>query len=274
MSSHPRIRRWIPSRVLYVLAFVGVIVLGQACVREPSPEAVQTRDTVFTVNGQVALHSLLSLSDGHLQKMADVLTILAETETVQSGEWERIREPLAAAARRTVAAVHWFARPDGAYWTLDQGRVDATLSDRPYFDRVLDGKRVIGELVVSRSTNRNTAIVAVPVRQADGSVAGVLGSSIHLDSLSSLIREQLGGLDDDLFFYAIDEEPLGALHSDSTLIFTEPMKLGDEGMRQAFREILGGERGVVTYTFRDSPRTVLYRRSPVSGWWYGFGWIQ
>lgn len=58
------------------------------------------------------------------------------------------------------------------------------------------------------------------------------------------------------------------------MIFTEPMKLGDEGMRNAFTEILSGEEGVVTYTFRGSRRTVLYRKSPVSGWWYGFGVLR
>lgn len=57
------------------------------------------------------------------------------------------------------------------------------------------------------------------------------------------------------------------------MIFTEPMELGDEGMRRAFAEIVSGEEGVVTYTFRDSGRTVLYRRSQVTGWWYGFGVI-
>jgi hypothetical protein len=28
---------------------------------------------------------------------------------------------------------------------------------------------------------------------------------------------------------------------------------------------------VVTYSFRGRERTMLYRRSPVTGWWYAFG---
>jgi hypothetical protein len=42
-------------------------------------------------------------------------------------------------------------------------------------------------------------------------------------------------------------------------------------MRRAFTEMLAGQEGAVTYDFRGSRRTVLYRRSPVTGWWYGFG---
>ena len=49
------------------------------------------------------------------------------------------------------------------------------------------------------------------------------------------------------------------------------MKLGDEGMQEAFRQILSNEQGIVRYTFQERPRTVYYRKSPFSGWWYGFG---
>lgn len=228
----------------------------------------------FTVDGQVALHSFMSLADAHLRKTADILTVLAATKAARDGDWERIRASLSDAANLTVPAVHWFALPDGGYWTVEEGRVAASLADRPYFPRVLDGQTVIGELVVSRSSHRNTAIVAVPVYGRDREVVGVLGSSVHLDSLSAIVRQEMGGLEGPLLFFAIDAEPLGALHSDPTLIFTEPMQLGDDGMRRAFTEILANQAGVVEYTFRGSRRTVLYRKSRVTGWWYGFGVLR
>lgn len=234
----------------------------------------QEQPVTFAVDGQVALHSLMSLSDAHLQQLAGVLSILAATDDVRSGAWERIRPSLAEAAHVNVPAMLWFALPTGEYWTLTQGRAAAKLSDRPYFPRVLAGRTVVGELVVSRSTQRNSAIVAVPVRSRDGLVVGILGSSVHLDSLAALIRKEMGGLDRAHVFFAIDADGLGALNSDPALIFTEPMKLGDEGMTRAFSEMLSHQKGVVTYTFRGSRRTVLYRKSLVSGWWYGFGVIE
>jgi hypothetical protein len=112
------------------------------------------------------------------------------------------------------------------------------------------------------------------VRRADRTVLGVLGSSVHLDSLSALIRDELGGLEEGVLFFAIDSVALGALHSDPAMIFTEPMKLGDAEMRDAFTAMLASREGVVSYEFRGSRRTVLYRRSPVTGWWYGFGRAQ
>lgn len=253
-------------------AFALGVSAGHA---QRTPQAQHHRpESGFSIDGQVALHALMSLGDGHLRKTADVLTLLAGTEAARAGDWDRIRASLATTAGMTVPAVHWFSLPDGSYATLEGGRAAANLSDRPYFADLLAGRTVIGDLVVSRSTRRNTAIVAVPIVGHDGSVVGALGSSIHLDSLSAIVREEMGGLDDRFFFFAIDEEPLGALHSDAGLIFTEPMKLGDEGMRRAFTEILAGQDGAVEYTFRDVARTVLYRRSPVTGWWYGFGMIR
>ena len=269
-------RRRSGLRSLIGAALGAALVLGAS--RAPAQQVAATTRAAdsaaapaFTVDGRIALHALTALSDAHMQKLADILAALATSDAVRSGDWERIRAPLAAAARVNVPAALWYAEPDGGYWTTAQGRAPANLADRPYFSRVLAGRTIVGDLVVSRSTRRNTAIVAVPVRGRDSAVVGVLGGSVHLDSLSALLRREMGGLDDGLFFFAVDTQPLGAIHSDSTLIFTEPMRLGDAGMRRAFTEILAGREGVVTYEFRGGRRTVLYRRSHISGWWYGLG---
>lgn len=262
-------------QVLATLTFAGVIpvVASSTPVGIPPADASEP-PSAFTVDGRLALHSLVSLSDAHLQKLADILTIVATTDAMRSAKWERIRTPLSEVARMNVPAVYWFALPDGTYWTLDAGLVTAKLSDRTYFPRLLAGQSVLGDLVVSRSTNRNTAIVAVPVRGLNNMIVGAVGCSVHLESLSALIRREMGELESGQLFFAIDAQPLGALNSDPLLIFTEPMKLGDEGMKQAFEKILSGQEGVVTYNFRGSRRTVLYRKSPVTGWWYGFGRME
>ena len=261
--------------------FVPVGAIGMALVWSASVVGAQGKPATghrpppaFTVDGDIALHSLMSLSDAHLQKLADVLTMLANTDAARSRDWDTIRGQLAEAARVNVPAALWFAMPDGAYWTLTQGRVNASLADRSYFPRLLAGETVIGSLVVSRSTNRNTAVVAVPILGQKHEVVGVLGASVHLDTLAALLRAELGGLRGGLLFFAIDSLPLGALNSDPTLIFTEPMKIGDAGMQRAFKGILSNQEGAVMYDFRGTRRTVLYRRSAVTGWWYGFGMIH
>jgi len=257
-------------RVGRPIAAAGALALA-AC-GGPAPQPSPLAETAsIVVDGRVALASLVSLGDGHLHQTADILSLLATTDAVRSGEWDRIRGPLSAAARTTVPAVHWFASPDGSYWTVEGGLADANLSNRAYFPDVLAGETVIGALVVSRSSSRNTAIVAVPVWGGAGSIVGVLGSSVHLDSLSARIEREMGTLPEGYVFYAVGAEGLGALHSDPAMIFTVPLELGDAGMRQAFTKMFANEEGVLEYRFRGGSRTVIYRRSPVTRWWYGFG---
>ena len=59
---------------------------------------------------------------------------------------------------------------------------------------------------------------------------------------------------------------------DPAVIFADPMKLGKE-VRNAFQEMLTQDEGATEYTFRGKKRTVLFKKSDVTGWWYAFGRI-
>jgi hypothetical protein len=54
-------------------------------------------------------------------------------------------------------------------------------------------------------------------------------------------------------------------------LFFEPRKTEDAQLAAAFEEMLTKDEGVVVYRFRDHDRTVLYRKSPATGWRYAFG---
>jgi hypothetical protein len=258
-----------------IFRFATIVLLAAVCGVPPAAGSPSRSGAPapapFTVAGDVALHSFMALSDGHLQKISDVLRLLAATDRARAADWERIRAPLTEAGKMVVPAVLWFALPNGEYWTAPLGRAEGNISDRAYFPRLLAGKSVLGDLVVSKSTSRNTAIVAVPIRGASDRVVGALGASVYLDKLGETVRREMGGLAPGEVFFAIDAGPRGAIHSDPSMIFTDPMALGDEKMRAAFRQILSGDRGTVSYTFRGQPRTMLYEKSAVTGWWYAFG---
>lgn len=228
-------------------------------------------EPAFTVDGKVALASLVSLSDGHLQKMADDLGELAATPEAQSGNWERIKSGLAQVGRRNVPALNWFALPDGSYWSVQEGRAAGNLSGRAYFPRLLAGKTVIGDLVVSKATGRSVAIVAVPVMRPDKSVAGMLGASVYLDQLSARLEKDMD-LDQTMIFYSFDAAPLIGLDWDPHLIFTDPTKLSPD-LSRAIGRMQAQEEGSTRYLFRGKQRTVLFRKSPLTGWWYVFGII-
>jgi hypothetical protein len=258
------------TRICLLLVALAALLSPSAVLAtdEEQPQA----DEPFSVSGEVALSSLIALSDGYLEKLADSMHLLAEDEAVQSADWGRIRPRLAELSERNVSALNWFALPDGSYWSVQEGAAPGNLAARAYFPRVLEGEVVIGELVVSRATGMPVAIVAVPVVDADDSVVGVLGASVYLDELSARLDRDMG-LGDNEIFFSFDASPLVALVWDPELVFLQPLTAGEPDLARAFREMLQHDEGTVSYRFRDAERTVLYRRSEVTGWWYALGFV-
>lgn len=251
---------------LPLLLLSAVAASGPLHAAEPS-----RADLVFMVDGKVALASLMALSDGYLTKLADSLQLVAASPEAQSGEWQRIKEPLTRAAQVNVAALNWYALPDGSYWSVQEGKAAGNLATRAYFPKALAGHTVLGALVVSKATGKSTAIVAVPIVRPDNSVVGILGSSVYLDQLSKRLEQEMG-LDDNMIFYSFDAQPLKGLVWEPDLIFADPTQIpGEEQFARAVREMMTSAEGVKHYTFRNKPRTVLFRRSTVTGWWYAFG---
>jgi hypothetical protein len=89
-----------------------------------------------------------------------VLTkILAVTEEARSGDWNALKGPLTEFGRSGInAAAVWYARTDGSYYTVEKGLTDQNISDRPYFPRLMGGGNVIGDLIISKSTGKRSAV--------------------------------------------------------------------------------------------------------------------
>ncbi len=260
------------SRIALVIGLSSLVALASAHIARAEPPPAHESGRAFEVDANVGLSALTAIADGHLQKMADGLRVLALSEQARSGKWAEIEGPLGELGKLNAAALNWFALPDGSYWSVQNGREKGNLSTREYFPKVLAGNAVLGDLVVSKATSESVVIIAVPVKGRDGAVVGVLGASVYLKPLSDRIREEMR-LGDDLIFYSFDATPRLALVWDTSLVFTNPKDLGVE-VDRAFTEMMTKDAGVVRYTFHEKRRTVVYRRSTVTGWWYGFGLVS
>ena len=221
------------------------------------------------VDGNLTLAALVSLADTHLDAVVDSVETLAETPAAASGNWNTIRPELANLSKRNLAGVYFYARANGTYWTVDKGLQKATVSDRPYFASAMRGTTVVGALVSSRSTGKEVAVVAVPVRGADGTITGMLGASIYLDAFSARLAREIG-LQKGYIFFAMDRGGTIVLHADPTNIFLRP---GTASAEQAAIEtrLLGPTDHPQTYVYRGVTRTMLLRDSPLTGWRFGFG---
>ena len=245
--------------------FVLFMAVGPTCAR--SADAVSDG---FALDSRVALRAYAALVESHLEAIVDGAQTLAATGDVQSGDWARIKTPLAVYARGlpTAAAV-WFARPDGSYYTLEKGLTDQNVRDRDYFPRLMAGQDVEGVLVVSRSTGRKSVVIGAPIMRS-GKAIGALGVSVSVEKLAAMVDARLK-LPANIVFYALDAKGRTALHRDSHLMFEFPSEQGSETLSEAVKEMLSKPEGVVHYQFRGSDRVAVFEASKPTGWVFVLG---
>lgn len=236
-------------------------------------QARQTSQATPQLDARLALRAFESLTDQHLEDVLSALKALAATQAATSADWQRLKPPLSRLARALPASgAVWFARPDGSYYTVAGGLRGQSLSGREYFPELIQGKDVIGSLVISKSTGKRSVIVATPVASGDR-VIGALGVSLSATKLAALVHD---GIEPpaNVVFYALDSRGRTALHAQTGLIFQFPSDIGDQSLKSAVRQMLSEPEGVVHYTFRGTRRTTVFRRSARTGWVFALGILE
>jgi polar amino acid transport system substrate-binding protein len=217
----------------------------------------------------LALSILLAGTDGQLKAVLRPLEVMAVTTEAQSGAWQEIRPLLATLEEKEPDARTWYALPDGSYYTVVDGLASANLKTRSYFPVVLGGNESVGIVVVSHSTGKNVAVVAVPVKNRSA-VTGVVGASVYLDTLTDTLRAEVPG---PFVFYAIDTEGQFALHSDKGQISRSVATIGPESsFGQAIRTIRAQDSGTVEYDDGGVHYMARFRSYPLTGWRLVVAW--
>ncbi|MBI5845796.1 MAG: cache domain-containing protein [Deltaproteobacteria bacterium] len=221
----------------------------------------------FSVDARSALGLLISSADAQLEGVLSSLSIIAETSAAKSGDWKAIRPLLAAMAKTGASGAHFFVRPDGTYFTVEKGRQDKTLSDRPYFSDLMAGKDVTGSLVISKSTGLKSAVLGVPVKK-DGRVIGALGASVFIEPLNDRLREAIL-LPSNQLFFAMDGLGRTALHQNRDFLFVYTSEMGSPSLEAAVKQMHASKEGTVQWDMGGLGRTCIFRKSKLNGWCYG-----
>jgi hypothetical protein len=214
---------------------------------------------------QSLLSAFVSYTELRISSVQQSLDILASTAEARSVKWERMKALLSGYQQSNGGSlVVWFVLPDGMYYTVDEGLMKVKLSDRRYFPGLMSGQRIVGDIVVSKSTGKRSAVIAVPVREG-GNVIGAIGVSLFLDELSAQIGSALG-LRADAGFFALAPSGELVLHKMTDRNFLNPRELGSEDFKKVTHEMLANSSGVTSYEFDKVARRVIYRASPLTRW--------
>lgn len=227
-----------------------------------TPPRIQGDDSVIWVEN--ILSALLSLIDMRMHGMSAAMQSLSLTSDLKSGDWDHIRPLLISLESSYPEARFWYANPDGSYYTTVDNLTSANLKDRPYFPGVLAGNASMGTIVVSKSTGRYTAIIAVPVLK-EGMVSGILGTSVYCDTLEKTLEEEVR-LPEGYYFFILDARGEPVLDSLPGQIFS----LGNS---PAARDFLNTTRkGSVRYQHDGASHSAQFTTSDLTGWKIGVGW--
>ena len=223
------------KRIISILSlFLVLLVVASSC----GEQKINTETNLKT-----GVSGLVALADSHIENCVNLMEVLSVTQEVQSGNWEIMVSLLTKVDETQLPGVRWFALPDGSYYVAGMGKTDKNIADRDYFPKVMSGNKVVGKLLVSRSTGQKALIVVVPVIK-EGEVIGALGTSIFLNDFSDILAEELK-LSDDMVFYAVTPEKQIALHTNTDLILQENP---------------------------EQPKNMVYDMSPVTGWQFVLGY--
>lgn len=260
------------SRAVVATCSLFMLVL-LACSSSLQAQAQEARVPHVRVDATVGAAAIMTMSDEYLTGVQRSLRLLALTEEVKSGDWDRMKGVLAGYSARDIEAAVWFARPDGSYYTVDKGLTDQNIKDRPYFPKAVAGHETLGDLVISKSTGKYVAVVTAPVKQGDA-VVGILGASIYLERISSRIAQALR-LPDNLHFWACDAAgKIVAINRRTDRLFWDPTNLNSPTLTQSVAQMLAKPEGSISYDFAGKKTQAVYLTSPVTGWHFVFGVLK
>jgi methyl-accepting chemotaxis protein len=161
-------------------------------------------------------------------------------------------------ARGTIFAGCLKGGDTSAYVSLD-------IRDRSYLKEAQQTRKpVIGEPVRSKIGNVPIVVICVPLSDAQGSFAGLLGMSLELDYLISVVAKQKVG--EAGYPFVIDRKGVMVAHPDPTRVLNLNFKQV-AGAEQIAERMIAGDTGVAAYlSSTGKAKLAAYSPVPVAGW--------
>ena len=138
-----------------------------------------------------------------------------------------------------------------------------SLAERQYFIDAKKGNISISEPILSSFSGLPIIIIAIPLKTAGGTFTGAFVSGIKLDELSNHITQAKLGKTG--YPFVTDQKGIFIAHPNPDLIFKTNMTQTN-GMKEAARDILANEIGVLDYTFEGVDKIAGFALVKSTGW--------
>ncbi|MFZ5354333.1 MAG: bifunctional diguanylate cyclase/phosphodiesterase [Bacillota bacterium] len=176
----------------------------------------------------------------------------AECPEIKKMDWEIAEPYLRNEISRKIDIYDLFlvAELSGEYNTTIK-RNPSNISDREYFIEAVKGNKIVSNPIISRTNGNQISVVAVPIKNNNDEIIGVMAGSLNLIKLSKLIENHRVNHENS-YSYIIDKNGVIITHPDPTVIMNENITMKSQfvnsDMADKAKEILSSASGSVVYT--------------------------
>ncbi|TCO76959.1 bifunctional diguanylate cyclase/phosphodiesterase [Marinisporobacter balticus] len=124
-----------------------------------------------------------------VEERMNEIEIYANSPLLKEMDWEIIEPYLKKEINHKLDTYDNFFIADtvgNSHSTLSKDRVN--IQDREYFHRVMEGKKALSNPVISKSTRKETVVIAVPIKNEKEKVIGLMGADVNLRELNDLMK--------------------------------------------------------------------------------------
>jgi len=252
-----------------LIVFIGLLVLTIYSVSN-SGRALQ--ESAEAQVSEIAKATSLQIETWLKGRIADVIywasdpmnaKALAEKPGTKGGALEAVDGRLEQAAKEYKAfqRIH-LLDPSGIAHASSSTKSRGTLnlSSRDYFKKALQGQTVLSDVLVSKATGLPVIVLAVPVKDPQGAVKGVLAGVVDLGDFTGLIMNRIK-IGQTGYAYLMNKEGKVLADPDKKNI----MKL-DLGKQDFGREMISNKQGIISYKWQGLVKLAAYETVAASGW--------
>ena len=252
----------IKTRLIMVITFtVLIVLLGQSFVVFFQSKKVIEDMAFDAAKADASLNA--KIIDAWMRGKGEQLSMLSKTPIIQDMNWQE-QLPLLVEIVHEEADLEAMFVSDLSGQATTSSRETISIADRGYFQETIrTGKVSYSQPIVSRVTGATTVVIAQPI-VSNNKMVGVLGATLFLDHLQTLVQEMnINGFGHG---WIIDADGNTVAHPNKAYLGNQNIFQGNLELRKLADEMRSGSSGMGRYTLNGVDKGLSYAPIPVTGW--------
>lgn len=245
--------------ILLSLVIIPSLIFGITAGRNIKSESQKNLDE----KSLIISRSLTDEADHFLKNKIQAMEMAAELYDIQQMEPHQPDKALKIMQdKNTEFALIFMTDERGMQIGRSDGREKLdSLADRPYFAKMKEtGKTVVSDIVISKTTNKPSVVIAVPL-VIKGKVKGMLGGTLNLDALDNFRKNFKVG--ETGYAFITDRKGIIISHPDEKLVL-EQKDVSDLPVVAAV--LKGDDEGLAEYEYDGIKKYGAYNKVHLTGW--------